>query len=332
MRGLWPLPLALLGLLSACTGSQEPPLPALVAMGGQGEVRFFRARDLQGGTPNPVGTWTTPGLQDLAHSPTFGRLYLLFPDRLEAYSTQGFREDAAPQASPTQAAFPNDVDCTGGYLRLGQNRLLAHCPGGGRAFLWSLDASGNLEEADLAGLPPGVRLALFPQGTLDLLAYMGLQALGYRPAQNPLGSPSLERALDPQAAQGPYDLQPDRLRGRLLGLAATATEVRLYTLEGDSLTSRKVLGEFPQPSRLALDPVGGVAVYGRGFQVILPKESPVGQEFRTYTAGLLGPDGYLYLVQGQTLEVYDLVPSPPLLLRSQALGFSPTSLAFIPVE
>ena len=331
MKKLWPLPLALLGLiLSACTGSQEPPLPALVAMGGEGEVRFFRARDLQGGTPNPVGTWNTPGLQDLAHS--LGRLYLLFPDRLEAYSTQGFSENGAPQASPTTANLPPGVDCTGGYLRLGQNRLLAHCPNATRAFLWSLDASGNLEEADLTGLPSGVRLALFSQGTLDLLAYMSPQALGYRPPQNPSGTPRLEKPLDPQASQGPYDLQPDRLRGRLLGLAATATEVRLYTLEGDSLTSRKVLGDFPQPSRLALDPVGGMAVYGRGFQVLLPKESSVQQEFRTYTAGLVGQDGYLYLVQGQTLEVHDLVPSPPLLLRSQALGFSPTSLAFIPVE
>jgi hypothetical protein len=177
-----------------------------------------------------------------------------------------------------------------------------------------------------------VRLALFSQGTLDLLAYMSPQALGYRPPQNPSGTPRLEKPLDPQASQGPYDLQLDRLRGRLFGLAATATEVRLYTLEGDSLTSQKVLGDFPQPSHLALDPVGGMAVYGRGFQVLLPKESSVQQEFRTYTAGLVGQDGYLYLVQGQTLEVHDLVPSPPLLLRSQALGFSPTSLAFIPVE
>ncbi|RTH20935.1 hypothetical protein CSW40_14245 [Thermus scotoductus] len=334
MKKLWPLPLALLGLiLSACTGSQEPPLPALVAMGGEGEVRFFRARDLQGGTPNPVGTWTTPSLQDLAHSQTFGQLYLLFPDRLEAYSTQGFSENGAPQASPTTANLPPGVDCTEGYLRLGQNRLLAHCPNATRAFLFSLDGSGSLEEADLTDLAPEVRLALFSQGGQELLAYMTRQALGYRPSNNPTGTPKLEKALDPQASQGPYDLQMDRLQGRLrlLGLAATLAEVRLYTLEGES-QSRKVLGDFPQPSRLALDPVGGMVVFGRGFQVLLPGESGVQREFRTYTAGLVGQDGYLYLVQGQALEVYDLVPSPPLFLRSLNLGFSPTTLAFIPVE
>ena len=333
MRKLWPLSLALLALaLSACTGSQEPPLPALVAMGGEGEVRFFRARDLQGGTPNPVGTWTTPSLQDLAHSQTFGRLYLLFPDRLEAYSTQGFSENGAPQASPTTANLPPGVDCTEGYLRLGQNQLLAHCLNATRAFLFSLDGSGSLEEADLTDLAPEVRLALFPQGGQELLAYMTRQALGYRPALNPTGTPKLEKALNPQASQGPYDLQMDRLQGRLrlLGLAATLAEVRLYTLEGEP--SRKVLADFPRPSRLALDPVGGGVAYGQGFQVLFPRESPVQRQFDTYTAGLVGQDGYLYLVQGQALEVYDLVPSPPLFLRSRNLGFSPTTLAFIPVE
>ena len=145
-------------------------------------------------------------------------------------------------------------------------------------------------------------------------------------------TPSLEKSLDPQADQGPYDLQPDRLQGRLLGLAATLAEVRLYTLEGESLSSRKVLADFPRPSRLALDPVGGGVAYGQGFQVLFPRESPVQRQFHTYTAGLVGQDGYLYLVQGQALEVYDLVPSPPLFLRSLNLGFSPTTLAFIPVE
>ncbi|TFU27787.1 hypothetical protein [Thermus tengchongensis] len=318
--------------LAACTGSQEPPLPALVAAGGEGEVRFYRARDLQAGMASPVAAWSTPGLQDLAYSNAFQRLYLLFPDRVVAYPTQGFTENAAPQGTPTVAPLP--ADCTGGYLRLGQRTLLAHCPAAGRAFLLALSDLSALQEADLTGLPPGngVRLALFPQGTLDLLGYLTPQALGYRPTLDPAGTPSLEKPLDPLPSQGPFDLQADRNQGRLLGLAATATEVRLYALEGDALTSRKVLWDFPQPSRLALDPVGGGVVYGPGFQVLFPKDSGLQQPFKTYAAGLVGQDGYLYLVQGTGLEVYDLVPSPPLLVQSLALGFSPQSLAFIPVE
>ncbi|BFH76531.1 hypothetical protein TthTF19_16860 [Thermus thermophilus] len=319
-------------LLSACTGSLEPPLPALVAAGGQEEVRFYRARDLQGGTAAPVAAWNTPGLQDLAYSNPAQRLYLLFPDRVEAYDTSGFTEASVPKGTPAVQALPAGADCTGGYLRLGRNRLLAHCPGAARAFLWSLDGSGSLEEADLTGLPPGARLALLPQGTLDLLAYLTQEALGFRPAQDPGGSPRLEKPLDPSPSQAPYDLRADRDREELLGLAPTATEVRLYTLKGESLQSRKVLGDFPQASRLALDPVGGTVVYGRGFQVLLPRESPVQQPFRTYTAGLVGQDGYLYLAAGESLEVWDLVPSPPLQVRGLSLGFSPHSLAFLPVE
>ena len=109
----------LLLFLTACTGSQEPPLPALLAAGGGDEVRFYRAQDLQRGTGTPVETWATPGLQDLAYSPTFQRLYLLFPDRVEAYDATGFSETSVPKGTPAAQGLPPGVDCTGGYLRPG---------------------------------------------------------------------------------------------------------------------------------------------------------------------------------------------------------------------
>lgn len=325
-RGLFAV--ALLLLLAACTGSQEPPLPALVAAGGEGEVHFYRARDLQGGNATPVATWTAPGLQDLAYSNAFGRLYLLFPDRVEAYPTLGFSESTAPQDAPAQALLP--ADCTGGYLRLGQSALLAHCPAVGQAFLLTLPDLGTPQEADLTGLPPGTRLALLPQGSLDLLAYLSREGLGYRPPLDPAATPRLEKPLDPLPTQGPFDLRTDG--SRLLGLAASIGEVRLYTLEGEALTSRKVLGSALGEARLALDPGQGLVVYGPGFQVLSPRDSPTQQAFRTYAAGLVGQDGYLYLAAGASVEVWDLVPSPPLLVRTHTLGFRPQSLAFLPVE
>ncbi|WP_201738456.1 hypothetical protein [Thermus thermamylovorans] len=328
MRRLGLLLPLLFPLLWGCTGSQEPPLPALVAAGGEGEVRFYRARDLQGGTALPVTAWSTPDLQDLAYSNALGTLFLLFPDRVEAYPTQGFTENAAPQGTPTLASLP--ADCAGGYLRLGQRALLAHCPGAGRAFLLALPGLGTPQEADLTGLPLEARLALLPQGVLDLLGYLTREALGYRPPLDPGGTPRWERPLDPLPAQDPFDLRTDG--SRLLGLAATFQEVRLYTLQGNDLQSRRVLGDFPGEARLALDPVGGVVVYGRGFQTLEPRDSGHRETFRTYTAGLVGQDAYLYLARGPALEVFDLFPSPPLLLRAVGLGFSPRSLAFIPVE
>ena len=329
MKKLWPLPLALLGLiLSACTGSQEPPLPALVAMGGQDEVRFYRARDLQAGAASPVATWSTPGLQDLAHSQTFGRLYLLFPDRLEAYPTSGFTETSVPNDPSVVQALP--VDCTGGYLRLGQNKLLVHCPGTQKAFLFGLPDPGTPEEADLTGLDPASRLALLPQEGLDLLAYLAPGALGFRPAEAPGATPRLEKPLNPPL-QTPWDLRADG-QGRLLGLGTTSTEVRLYTLQGEGVSSRKVLGDFPGEAHLALDPVVGLGVYGQGFQVLEPRDSGPQEVYTRFTAGLVGQDGYLYLAAGTLLSVYDLVPSPPQRVATSSLGFAPKALAFLPVQ
>ena len=322
-RGL----LLFLLFLAACTGSQEPPLPALLAAGSGDEVLFYKASDLQRGLAAPVATWSAPGLQDLAYRE--GRLYLLFRDRLEAHATSGFSESAAPE--DLLAAAPLPGDCSGGYLRLGQNRLLVHCPASGRAFLLPPDL-GSPEEADLTGLEAPLRLALLPQGTLDLLAYMTPGALGFRPAQDPGGSPGLEKPLDTPLSQGPFDLLADGSRGRLLGLGATATETRLYALQGDTLQSRKVLSDFPEGARLALDPVAGLAAYGRGFQVLEPRDSGPQEVFQTFTAGLVGQDSYLYLASGSLLHVYDLFPSPPQRVALPSLGFSPQSLAFIPVE
>lgn len=323
----------LLLFLTACTGSQEPPLPALLAAGGEGEVRFYRARDLQGGSANPVATWNTPGLADLAYGHAQGRLFLLFPNRVEAYGTQGFTENAVPQVPPA-ATFSLDpgTDCTGGYLRLGQGRLLVHCPGAGRAFLLGLPDLTDSLEADLTGLPPGVRLALLPQGGQDLLAYLTENALGYRPPTNPQNTPRLEKPLG-LAGFTPGDLRSDPDRLRLLGAGPTLTETHLLRLEGDAL-SIQPLGLPPAPLGLALDPVAGLVAYGQGFRVLEPRDSGAQRTFFAYGAGLVGQDAYLYLARGGTLEVYDLqqTPFPAFPQASANLGLSPRSLAFLPVE
>jgi len=315
-------------VLAACTGSQEPPLPALVAAGGSGEVHFYKASDLQRGTGSPVATWTAPNLQDLAYSNAFRRLFLLFPDRLEAYPTAGFTESAAPQGTPATASL--GVDCTGGYLRLGANQALAHCPGANRAFLFALPDLGSPREADLTGLPSGVRLALFPQGGLDLLAYLAEGTLGYRPAADPTGTPFQEVSLP--------SLTPTELRldpgGRLLGAGRTATDTLFLAWNGVENPTSQSLGLFPGPVRLALDPVQGLVAYGQGFRVLSPRDSGARNAYTAYAAAAVGQDAYLYLARGSFLEVYDLQqnPLPTYPQATASMGFSPNALAFIPVE
>jgi hypothetical protein len=122
-RTLWLLAL----LLAACTGSQEPALEALLAAGGEGQVAFYRALDLQRGLSSPVATWSAPGLQDLAYSQAFRRLYLLFPDRLEAYDASAFSLTAVPKPPPPPSPSPRTAPKA--TCAWAQNALLAHCPG-----------------------------------------------------------------------------------------------------------------------------------------------------------------------------------------------------------
>ena len=95
---------------------------------------------------------------------------------------------------------------------------------------------------------------------------------------------------------------------------------------------KRQLGDFFGVPRLALDPVAGLAVYGRGFQVLEPRSSSVLEAYTDFAAWAMGQDWYLYLASGSLLYVYDLVPSPPQRVAILSLGLAPKALAFLPVE
>lgn len=144
----------LLLFLTACTGSQEPPFPPSWRR-GRDEVRFYRAQDLQRGTGTPVETWATPGLQDLAYSPTFQRLYLLFPDRVEAYDATGFSETSVPKGTAADQGLPPGVDCTGGTSASGKAPSSSTAPPrpGPSSGLWT-GAEASLRPTSRAWTPP----------------------------------------------------------------------------------------------------------------------------------------------------------------------------------
>lgn len=309
----------LLGLLAACTGTQEPPLPALLALGGEGEVQLVKASSLQEGRLETVATWSKAGLLDLAY--TQGRLFLLFPGRVEAYDTGGFSEASAPENLLAQKPLP---DCTGGYLRLGENLLLIVCPSLPAAYAWPL-TGGELTPVNLTGLDPSARLALGPG---DRLAYASPSALGHR---NLDGSDPKEKGVS--TALSPKDLVYDRDAERLWALYGGTFESRLFRLDRDlNLSDRG----FQTPyTALALGRSALVAL-GQGFQGMDAEGTPTSapqSPSTSYRAGLVALDGYLYLVQGSVLEVWDLLSRP--LLRTATLslpGFLPKSLAYIPVQ
>lgn len=312
---------ALVLLLSACTGTQEPPLPALLALGEGSGVRFVKALPLQAGRREEVGFWDAPGLLDLAYAPGLGRLFLLFPDRVAAYDTRGFTEAAAPQALLEERTILGG--CAGGYLRLGENQLLVACPGLS-AYTWPLEG-GEVSPVDLTGLDPGARLALGPE---DRLAYAQAGLLGHR---NLDGS-------DPKEKPAPTDLPPqdlvyDRDTGRLWALYGGAFQSRLLRLDRDLGLSSRDFGYAY--TRLALNRNSFLVALGGGFQAMNAQGEPLGEAQSPYTPyqkGLAAPDGYLYLAQGSALEVWDLLARPPQRVARVLLPSSPQALAFIPVE
>ncbi len=319
MRWSRSLGLGLVLLLAACTGTQEPQAPALLALGGGAEVRFIKASSLQEGNPEVVATWETPGLLDLAYAS--GRLFLLFSDRVEAYDTGGFSEASAPQSLAVTQALPS---CTKGYLRLGENRLLIACPDLPEAYTWPL-TGGELARANLTGLDPSARLALGPG---DRLAYATPSALGHR---NLDGSDPKEKGVSTDLP--PKDLVYDRDSGGLWALYGGTFESRLFRLDRDLNLSDQ---GFQNPyTALALGRSALVAL-GQGFQVMNAQGNPIGEPqspSTPYQAGLVAPNGYLYLAQEGALETWDLLSTP--LLRTSTVpltGFSPKAVAFIPVQ
>ncbi len=320
MRRLW----LLLLLLAACTGSQEPPRPALLALVEEGGVRFLQTQGLPQGQAVEAGFWNLGGIRDAAYDR--GRLYLLFGDRLEVYATQGFTKTQVPDPSTAlQGTVSLPQGCTGAYLRLGQNRLLIACQEGGQAYLWPL-GGGALEPVNLSGLDPSARLALGPG---DRLAYLTAQALGHRDPEDP--GDAQEKSLP--SSLTPKDLVFDPDRGRLWGLGeGDFGRGQLYALQGTSLQGP--LSAPENPKGLALLRGQHLVAYGRGFQALDTQGNPKGglqSPFSTYQAGAVGLDAYLYLVRGTALEVWDLIGPEPRLIRTLGLS-APRLLLYIPVD
>ncbi|MER3442842.1 MAG: hypothetical protein C4333_01430 [Meiothermus sp.] len=163
--------LLLAAALTACTGSYEPPAPSFLAVASGDRVDFYlttRLRpDVRDDGQSPlIGAWTgLPQVLDLYHrlkqsEQQNNRLWVLHADRLTAYSTDPFFEDAVPDLSaldPRPFLFtdgsadnPQPVDCSRGYLRSSPGYLLAVCPPAPNT-----GAPYALYLADFRAVPPG---------------------------------------------------------------------------------------------------------------------------------------------------------------------------------
>lgn len=343
----------LLLLLSGCTGSSEPPLSGLLAVASGTQLVLYVASSLQpeSTTPfnGPLATWTLPApIQDLLVAQGGQTLWVLTSNEVLSYPLGGLSLTSAPQPAPITSLNPPS-SCSGGYLRGGIASFLVVCPSSTGTTLelvsyaqpstpTPIPAEGLLPgQTSFTPLPPDTRYALGPN---DGLLYASSQdaVLGYDPTPtNP--NPSNPANLSLSFSGGtPQDLVD--LNGTVQILATSSTSATLdtwnVTSSPPSSASIPLLPLASPPTHI--DP-GGVLVGGTGFFLESgsslnspPANSPLANF--TFTAGLVSPDQFLYLVGPSGITCVDL--EVPNFASSQTnplpSGASPVALAFFTVS
>lgn len=368
MKPLMPtLSLGLLLSLSACTGSSEEPARALLVAGINNpsnntyELRFFQSSTLQPGnleTPRWVGSWNLDGpIVALLYRRSLGagndQLWVLTQSHLRRYSTNNLTLDdvGTPQLDGFNQAL--DVDCSGGYLRLGQSNVLLVCPPAPaapprpieeyRAWIIPFSATALPDPIDFRN-PNLVRLstpAQFTLGPSDQLLYLTPIQFGQYDFTNPFTERPLSLSTSSPTdlifvsgqALGLFDDNDPTTTLAAWNLGATA-EVGLF--RDSNIAARRFAQGAPPIFVLGT----GLARFEGGFQ--LPREAESGlSRTRRYSTATVGIDQFLYLADqdNPTLTVFDLTVSMGALtsagVRFSLLGSSQErirSLAFIPVE
>ncbi|WP_457632166.1 hypothetical protein [Oceanithermus desulfurans] len=322
MKRLWGLA-ALVLLIAACTGTQEPPLELLLAVGEGEQVVFYPA----GTEPAAaLGSWDLGAtVLDLARPAGETRLWVLAPDALRAYPLAGVDVDQAPPAAPPTVELPLGTVCGAGTLQVGENHLLVDC---GASGVWTVAlANPALEPVDRSGDPEGTRYLLGPDDRVVRLR-PGLQkfTLVY---PNPPGDPiehEVGGLVTVEALAADWDRQ------QRLGIAVDRlSDVVLYTWEagssdapvyrGPALTLSGLRWIRPLPSGWLVAADSGYALRRSGQDDLLRNG-----DFRD---AVITPDDYAYLVGPGRLLVLDLL-DPNLSEHNRLAGGQARAVAYLP--
>lgn len=367
------LTLGFLCALAACTGSSEEPTRALLVASVNNlsnstyQIRFFQSSTLQPGNfdpPRRVGSWDIDGpIVTLLYRRSLGvgndQLWVLTPSRLRRYIANNLTVDDVGTAQLDGFDEALGVDCSGGYLRQGQSKILLVCPPAPttpprpieeyRAWIipftdTALPTPINFLNPNLVRLITPARLAL---GSNDQLLYLTPNQFGQYDFVNPF----IERPL-PLNLSSPTPTDLIFVNGQALGLfddndpTSTDTTLASWNLSatgeiGLSRDSDIAARSFARGAPPVFVLGTGLARFEGGFQ--LPRETETGLlRTRRYNTATVGIDQFLYLADPDTptLLVIDLTVNIASALTSAGVRSSPlgsfqeriTGLAFIPVE
>jgi len=315
--------LFLLVFLAACTGTQEPPLELLIAVGEGERVVFYPAGTDAAAS---LGFWDLGAtVQDLARPAGETRLWVLAQDALRAYPLAGARVDRAPDPAAPEVELPLGVVCAGGTLQEGENHLLVDC---GASGVWTVAlADPALEAVDRSSDPEGTRY-LLGEGDRVVRLRPGLQSftLVY---PNPPGDPlelQVSGLVTVEALAAAWDRQQrlgiavDRLSDVLLYTwAAGGSDPPVYHGPELALTGLRWIRPLPD---------GWIVAADSGYALRRPGKSDLlrSGDFRD---AVVTPDDYAYLVGPGRMLVLDLL-DPNLAEHSRLAGGQAGSVAYLP--
>ena len=314
------LMLLLLVLLAACTGTSEPPLDLLLAVGSGNSVVFYPA-----GVDDaaPIGSWEIGAeVVDLLRPSGEPSLWVLTPARLLVYPLSGGSLSAPPSQTSASASLELGVDCAGGRLTAGEARALVDCRNGS---VWTV---------------PFAEPALEPvatnedeAGTVYLLG-PGDQLTRIRPT--PSGFELEYPGLDPYpvfVGTGSDRLAAAWADEELLIAVDDGIETRLYTWNASGNEAPESAGD-PLSGLTGLETVlpltGGWLIGGDdGYVIRRTDKDDLSRPTPVYR-GMTTPNFYAYLIAAEDLLVIDLL-DPSLQEHRRSLPAEPSGLAWLPV-
>lgn len=293
-----------LPLIAGCTGTSEPPTLAWLAVGSGTQINFYDANGFRplGGEPLLAHTWELDS--DLADLALFdNRLWLLLENRLVS---QPLNQLEGQPEFDLEWEFPEGIDCTGGYLRPGEDILLAVCQG-----IPFAATALNLERLPD---PPVREDPSFALGPDDILIYLTNDEIGVYWDPDELDQTSdLEPEYDDfDLLDFRYDLAGNRGYALFTQGSGLAAQARMLPVQISAFLNQppdigfetaSEIEEF-EPRKLSLNQEI-VLGYGKGFAQFQPQTTAVINSTVSYEVGVVGDDGFLYLAQGNRIDCYN---------------------------
>lgn len=313
--------LFLLILLTACTGTSEPPLDLLLAVGDGNTVAFYPSGS---DDASAVGSWDVGAeVIDLLRPEGESRLWVLTPSKLQAYPLVGGTLTSPPNLTAAEFSFDLGISCANGGLQTGEALLLLNC-GGGHA--WTLPFSSPALEP--LNTSEDAANTIYLLGPDDLITRITFNFNNFQ-VQHP--GPDLDYSYTVET-DNPVDHLVAIWSQQVLYIAVdSGSDTRMYTWEVGDTPPKPVGNPLPVTGVLTILPLkNGWLVGGKYSYVIHQFKKSDLLRIKPITTALATPNFFAYLAGPGELTVLDLLDTQ-LSEHTRSFPANPRGLDWLPV-